>query len=133
MSYADSDAVKVRLKALKNDIDDDLINECVQSADDTINAKLIETTLPAVIPDPIRRAATLYAAADGLDILYTGEESRDPAATTWENKADKLIDAYLEAHPEEEETKHYTRHNSDRNRPFHGSRNRPPFRRLPPW
>lgn len=121
-TYADADAVKVRLRQYEKDVTDDLINECVQSAEDIINNKLIETTLPNPTPDEIKRAATYYASADGLSVLFEGEED-SPSAVKWEKRANEIIENYINAHPTQSETEHYTRHNSDRNRAWRGSRN----------
>ena len=94
--YADSDAVTLRLKALKTQpIDDDLLAEGLQAADEIIDSTVPGAPFTSTVPYQISRAATYYAAMDILDIMFSNMANRNPIATTYETRAKNILVQFI--------------------------------------
>ena len=125
MSYADSTEVtrKIQKMEISRTIDSDLLNDALTTADELVDAELVETTLPSTTPTAIVKAATLLTQAEYLDGLTALGDDRSPTAIAWTEKAYKIINGWLNEHEESQTPRGYSRNNTSKYRPFHGNRN----------
>lgn len=103
MNYADEDAVKTELNKFgvdgSNELTDSLIIRALERADRLVERKLTNTEIPNPVPEEIKEAATLYAVARVLDILYQDQDARSPTAVQNDKDADTIIQGYIDEHP----------------------------------
>lgn len=131
MTYADSTEVTRKIEKMEvvSEIDPDILDDAVNTADELVNAELVETTLPSPIPSSIVKAATLLAQAEYLDGLTALGDDRSPTAVAWTEKAYKIINGWLNEHEESQTPGGYSRNNTSKYRPFHGNKNYRAMRR----
>ena len=105
MTYADEDAVKTELNKFgvdgSDELTDNLLKRALSRADQLVKRKLVNTEIPTTTPEEITEAATLYAVARALDILYQNQEARSPTAIQNDKDADAILQGYINEHPEE--------------------------------
>jgi len=95
LHYANEDEVRLRLKSIKANLDDNLVEDGLNAADDIINS-----TVPGILNmnpiDPrILRAATYYAAMDIVDIMFTNNANRNSVATSYETRAKNILTPFI--------------------------------------
>lgn len=104
--YSDESAILVELKKYgpdgSNALNDELMDRVRTRADQMVNRKLINVSIPETIPDEIQEAATLYAIARALDVFFAEQDNRSPTARQNDLDADAILDGYMDEHPEEE-------------------------------
>ncbi len=124
MTYADSTEVTRKVLKLETigTIDTDILADAVATGDELVDATLIDSTVPTPVPDAIKKAATLLAAAEYVDGLAMTGDERSPTAVAWENKAYKILDGWLAENKNSKPAGRYSRNNSSINRPFYGSK-----------
>jgi len=124
VSYADSGEVTRKIEKLDvvTTIDSDLLNDAITTADELVDAELVEATIPSTTPDSIKKAATLLAQAEYLDGITPHGSDRSPTAVAWEAKAYRIINGWLNENKAGIPTGGYNRRNSSKYRPFRGSK-----------
>jgi hypothetical protein len=104
--YSDEFAMLRELKKYytegSNALEEEDIERARSRADQKVNAKLIDIEIPDVIPDAIKEAATLFAVARALDMLFAEQDNRSPLAVQNDKDAYELLDGYLAENPEQE-------------------------------
>ena len=93
--YADSWEVQLRVKSINANLDDDLLEDGLIAADDIINSTVPGAPFTDTIPEQITRAAIYYAAMDIIDILFTNNANRNPIATNYETRAQKILAPFM--------------------------------------
>ncbi|MCE7699765.1 MAG: hypothetical protein K8E24_013450 [Methanobacterium paludis] len=99
MTYADEDAVRAELIRFEKTLTDGIVNRGLARADFKVKSKLQDSQIPSTVPDEIKEAATFYAVAKILDILYTSQDSRSPTAIQNDKDADAILEGYMESNP----------------------------------
>jgi hypothetical protein len=80
---------------------EELMEDSLSKADDWVNARLVSNRLPTFtdpsdeIPDLLKTAAAYYAISDIVLAVYQGEDL-STQYDIWFQKADNLINAYIE-------------------------------------
>lgn len=122
--YANSDEVERRILKLEvvSAIDPDDLADALDTADNMVNAELVDVTVPNPPPAAIVKAATLFASADYLDNLGEQRDDRDPQAVTLDKKGYRILNGWLNENESSKSPGGYNRSNSSRNRPFYGSK-----------
>lgn len=136
MTYADSTEVTRNIEKMEvvSEIDSDILDDAVNTADELVNAELVETTVDQNSPpDALVKAATLLAQAEYLDGLTALGDDRSPTAVAWTEKAYKIINGWLNEHQESQTPGGYSRGNTSKYRPFHGNKNYRPSNRRKRW
>lgn len=125
MTYADSTEVTRNIEKMEvvSEIDAEILDDAVNTADELVNAELVETTVDQNSPpDALVKAATLLAQAEYLDGLTALGDDRSPTAVAWEAKAYKIINGWLNENKAGIPTGGYNRRNTSKYRPFRGSK-----------
>jgi hypothetical protein len=136
MTYADSTEVTRKIEQLDvvSTIDSNILDDAIVTADELVNAELVETTVDQNSPpNSIVKAATLLAQAEYLDGLTSLGDNRSPTAIAWTEKAYKIISGWLNEHQESQAPGGYSRGNTSKYRPFHGNKNYRPSNRRKKW
>lgn len=104
--YSDEFAMLRELKKYtsegSNALEDEDIERARSRADQKVNAKLVDVEIPDVIPDAIREAATLFAVARALDMMFAEQENRSPLAIQNDKDAYEILEGYIAENPEAE-------------------------------
>lgn len=132
MSYADSNEVTRKIVKLEvvGSIDTDILNDSITTADELVEAELVDISIPDPAPNPIKKAATLLAQAEYLDNISTNSEKRNPTSQAWEDKAYRILLGWInEDKKSRDPTSKYMRNNSSKHRPFRGNKLHSPHRR----
>ena len=126
MSYANSEEATRKLQKLEiiGKIDSDILSDSITTADELVDAKLVDISIPNPPPNPITKAATLLAQAEYLDnIAVNRKDSRHPTALAWEDKAYRILEGWIkEDQKNRDPTGKYIRNNSSTHRPFRGNK-----------
>jgi hypothetical protein len=108
--YGNEDSVRTWLKAFDDDeqLSPEIVEEALTSADDFINSKIDEQSVPSITPRALVSAANYWAKMEILDAFYNTEEDRSPTAITYEEKARERLDQYIKENPAQIEEKRYS-------------------------
>ena len=103
--YCDSDEVLALFEDISDDPSDNLLKVSIDNTEAWIesNLKRHYVPIPTSIPQTLKTIAIYYAASDILMSLYHGEEYQS-LMDYWFNKAQDLLDAYIEEYLNSEAT-----------------------------
>ena len=115
--YCDSDNVLALFEDISDDPSTNLLTVAIDNTEAWIesNLKRHYVPIPTTIPQTLKTIAIYYAASDILMSLYHGEEYQS-LMDYWFNKAQDLLDAYIdeylnsEATPEEQANVQMVKH-----------------------
>jgi hypothetical protein len=121
VTYGDENHLETISTALSDDISDDLKTYALEVADTWVNSKL-SGPISGTVPDAVEKAATFWAYAWILRVLYDTSLQDSPGAMKFEQMAIELLDSYIsktadedaETHPYSgslSPTHHYTERN----------------------
>ena len=101
--YCSSEDVIALFGDISDDPDDSLLSVAIDNAKSWIEAKLKKhyVPIPTDIPQGLKTVAIYYASSDILMALYHGEEYQS-LMDYWFNKAQELLDDYIEAYKNSE-------------------------------
>lgn len=107
--YAIKEDILIRVGYLQQTPKDELLDSVMKSADDTVNSRLAEHTLPIFtledeIPTVLRTAANYYAISDLLQSLY-GKDDRSSNEEGFYQKAERMMSSYIQQMLVQEEDK----------------------------
>lgn len=108
--YGDETSIRTWLAAFDDyeQLTDPLLEEALSAADDFINSRIAEGSLPTPIPSIITRAANYWAEMEILDAFYNTEDGRSPTAATYERRANYLVEQYIKENPGMTEQSEYS-------------------------
>lgn len=108
--YGNEEAVRTWLAAFDDDeqLTPELLDEALSAADDFINEKVDEKSIPTPTPQLLVRAANYWAKMEILDAFYNTEEHRSPTAAKYEERALTRREQYLKENPTQVEEKRYS-------------------------
>lgn len=126
-NYADSTAVTNFVSKFVEDPTTETfttsLNRALQSADDTINNQLDETTIPSTVPNVIKTIAYYLSVVELLDEYATAQGERNDIAIAWEKKALKMLEDYPkdEGNEDSKPSQQYYVSQTSKRRPWRGS------------
>lgn len=103
--YTDSNSVLALFEDISDEPSDDLLTVAIDNTEAWIesNLKRHYVPIPTDIPQTLKTIAIYYASSDILMSLYHGEEYQS-LMDYWFNKAQDLLDAYIEEYLNSEAT-----------------------------